>query len=187
MAETHSITQMLNEWSDGNEQALEDLIPLVYDELRRQATNYLYREKSNHTLQPTALLNEIFLKLIDKKNLHFNDRTHFYAIMANMMRRFLVDHARGKKRDKRGGDADTLPLDEAADAFYKEQNIDLIALDEALDRLEKFDGRLARVVELHYFSGLSLPEVAEVINLSVSTVKEDWAVAKAWLHRELTK
>jgi RNA polymerase sigma factor (TIGR02999 family) len=187
MAETHSITRMLNEWGDGDEQALEALIPLVYDELRRQATNYLRYEKSGHTLQPTALINEVFLKLIDNQKIQFNDRSHFFAIMANMMRRFLVDHARGKNRNKRGGSAETLPLEKAAEAFQPSNNIDLIALDEALTKLEKFDERLARVVELHYFSGLSLPEVADVMNFAVSTVKSDWAIAKAWLRRELSK
>jgi RNA polymerase sigma factor (TIGR02999 family) len=178
---------MLHEWGEGNEQALEELIPLIYDELRRQANFYLAKERQDHTLQATALINEIYLKLVENKKIHFQDRTHFFAVVAKMMRRFLVDYARSKNREKRGGKAETLPFDEAENIAYREQDVDLIALDEALERLEKLDERQASVVELHYFGGLTLHEVAEVLKVSYSTVKDDWAMAKAWLFRELTK
>lgn len=187
MSESHEITRMLREWSDGNQQALEDLMPLVYDELHKQAARFLRRERPNHTLQTTALINEAYIKLIDQHDVHFNSRAHFYAIAANIMRRILVDHARAKHRDKRGGKIEPVQLEDETIAVSSEQSVDLIALDEALDRLAEHDEQQARIVELRYFGGLTLEETAETIRLSRTTVATDWAMAKAWLHRELTK
>ena len=186
MNQTHKITQMLREWSDGNREALEELMPLVYDELHRQARRYLRRERPNHTLQTTALIHEAYLKLIDQ-NVNWESRTHFFAVAANMMRRILVDHARAKHREKRGGANENLPLEEAMLVVSDEKSIDLIALDEALNRLAEFDEQQSRVVELRYFSGLSLEETAAALKVSRTTVANDWALAKAWLHRELTR
>lgn len=178
---------MLHKWSNGNHQALEDLIPLVYDELRKQAARFLRRERPDHTLQTTALIHEAYIKLIDQRDFHFNSRTHFFAVAATIMRRILVDHARAKNRIKRGGNQIILPLDEEIVHVENDQSIDLIALDDALDRLAKYDEQQARIVELRYFSGLTLEETAEALKISRTTVATDWAMAKAWLHRELTK
>ncbi len=187
MSETLNITQMLREWGDGNREVLEDLMPLVYDELHKQAARFLSRERRDHTLQTTALIHETYLKLVDQRQVNWESRTHFFAIAANLMRRILVDYARAKHREKRGGDAVKLPLEEAALVVGKEKSVDLMALDEALIRLENFDKRQARIVELRYFGGLSLEETAEVLKISRTTVADDWAMAKAWLHRELTR
>ncbi len=187
MAQTHLITQMLQQWSDGNRDALEELMPLVYDELHKQARRYLRRERPNHTLQTTALINEAYLKLIDQREVNWESRTHFFAVAANMMRRILVDHARAKHREKRGGADENLPLEEAMLIVSDEKSIDLIALDEALNRLAAFDEQQLQIVELRYFSGLSLEETAAVLKVSRTTVAKDWALAKAWLHRELTR
>jgi RNA polymerase sigma factor (TIGR02999 family) len=187
MKQNHSITQMLREWSDGDREALEALMPLVYDELHKQARRYLRRERQNHTLQTTALIHEAYLKLIDQREVNWESRTHFFAIAANLMRRILVDHARTKHRAKRGGSGEDLPLDEAMLVVSDEKTIDLIALDEALTRLAEFDEQQARIVELRYFSGLSLEETAAVLKVSRTTVATDWSLAKAWLHRELTR
>lgn len=187
MSQTPKITEMLRQWSDGNQLVLDDLIPLVYDELHKQASLYLRRERPNHTLQTTALINEVYLKLIDQKNASWENRKHFFAIAAKLMRRVLIDHARAKNRAKRGGEALTVPLDEGALAAGKQKDIDLIALDEALDRLKEKDERQVRIVELRYFSGLTLEETADVLEISRTTVAGDWRMAKAWLHRELTR
>ncbi len=187
MSETQNITQMLRLWSDGNREVLEDLMPLVYDELHKQAARFLNRERRDHTLQTTALIHETYLKLIDQREVNWESRTHFLAIAANWMRRILVDYARAKHREKRGGDAVKLSLEEAVLVINKEKNIDLMALDEALIRLEKIDEQQARVVELRYFSGLSLEETAEALKISRTTTANDWKMAKAWLHRELTR
>ncbi len=184
---SHEITRMLRQWSDGNGEALDNLLPLVYDELHRQAARYLRRENKDHTLQPTALINEAYLKLIDQREVNWQNRTHFFAIAAQAMRRILVDHARTKHREKRGGDNAKLPLDEALMVVADEKNIDLIALDKALTRLEMKDKQQTRIVELRYFSGLSLEETAEALNISRTTAARDWAMARAWLHRELTR
>ncbi len=186
--EKQNITQLLLTWNKGDKQALDELMPLVFDELHRQAARFLRRERSDHTLQTTALINEAYLKLIDQNRVNWQSRTHFFAIAANLMRRILVDYARSKNRDKRGGDLMKLSLEEAADvAVGKEKNIDLMALDEALSKLEKIDERQARIVELRYFGDLTLEETAEALNISRTTVIEDWAMAKAWLRRELTR
>lgn len=187
MNQTRQITGMLRQWSNGNREALEELMPLVYDELHRQAARFLSRERRDHTLQTTALIHETYLKLIDQREVNWESRTHFYAIAANLMRRILVDYARTKKRNKRGGDAVKLTLEEAALVVGKERSIDLMALDEALTRLEKIDAQHSRIVELRYFGGLSLEETAAALKVSRTTVATDWAMAKAWLHRELTR
>ena len=181
------ITQILRESSDGNKELLDKLMPYVYEELRRQASRYLRRERSDHTLQTSALINEAYLKLADQKEVAFESRTHFFAITANAMRQILVDYARTKHRQKRGGNDVKVPLEESIIISSGEQNIDLVTLDEALNRLEKIDLQQMRVVELRYFSGLSLEETAEVLNISRSTAAREWTMAKAWLHRELTR
>ena len=178
---------MLHEWSDGNHEALEALMPLVYQELHKQAARYLRRERQNHTLQTTGLIHEAYLKLIDQRSVNWQSRTHFYAIAARLMRRILVDHARTRQREKRGGDLLMIPLEDAASIAGNQQNVDLVALDEALNHLAKIDAQQARIVELRYFSGLSLEETAEALKISRTTVAQDWSMAKAWLHRELTK
>ena len=181
------VTQMLKEWSDGNQNIFDKLMPLVYEELRRQASRYLRKERSNHTLQTTALIHEAYLKLIDQKNVEWQNRAHFFAIAAQAMRRILVDYARERHRAKRGGAAENLSLEKAAFIVSKEKSLDLVALDEALSRLAKFDERQARVVELKFFSGLDIDETAEVLGVSNATVRRDWNMAKAWLHQEITK
>lgn len=188
MNDTQQITHMLRDWSGGDREALEGLLPLVYDELHRQAASFLRRERSDHTLQATALINETYLKLIDQRNVSWENRTHFFAIAASLMRRILVDHARSKNREKRGGDAINLTLnEELISSAGEEKSIDLMALDEALTRLEKLDEQQAKIVELRYFSGLTLEETAEALRISRTTVATNWAMAKAWLHRELTR
>jgi RNA polymerase sigma factor (TIGR02999 family) len=181
------ITQMLREWSDGKPEALENLLPLVYTELHRQAASFLRKERPGHTLQTTALIHEAYLKLIDRRDSKWQSRTHFFAVAAQAMRRILVDYARAKHREKRGGDNIKLSLEEATLVAAKEKGVDLIALDEALNKLANFDEQQARVVELRYFSGLSLEETAEALHVSRATVARDWEAARAWLHREITK
>lgn len=182
------ITRLLQEWSDGRREALDALIPLVYDELRRQARHYLKRETDEHTLQTTALVNEAYLKLIEQNRVVWQNRAHFFGIAANMMRRILVDYAKTKHRQKRGGAAENLPLEEA---FYivaaEESEVDLLALDKALNELAEMDEQQAKIVELRFFSGLSIAETAEVLQISPATVKRDWNMAKAWLHHELSR
>ena len=187
VADAAKITQMLREWSDGNARALDNLLPLVYAELHRQAARFLRKERPGHTLQTTALINEAYLKLIDRRDVNWESRTHFFAVAANAMRQILVDYARAKHREKRGGDNLKVSLDEAMLVTTEEKGVDLIALDEALNKLSRFDAQQARVVELKYFSGLSLVETAEVLHISRATVARDWEAARAWLYRELTK
>ena len=181
------ITQILRDWSGGDREALDTLMPLVYDELRRQASRFLRRENSDHTLQTTALIHEAYIKLIDQRKTDWQNRSHFFAIASQAMRRILVDHARTKHREKRGGHDLKLPLDEAMTVAGDEKSVDLVALDEALTRLEAIDKQQSRVVELRYFSGLSLEDTADVLKISRSTAARDWAMARAWLHRELTR
>ncbi len=181
------ITQILQEWSEGKQEAFDQLIPFVYEELRRQAARYLRRERINHTLQATAILHEAYLKLIVQTDVKWESRTHFFAIAAQAMRRILVDHARTKHREKRGGAAFKVTLDDAMPLAAEEKSLDLIALDEALIRIAAKDKQQARVVELRYFSGLSLEETADALGISRATAARDWNVAKAWLHRELTR
>jgi RNA polymerase sigma factor (TIGR02999 family) len=181
------ITQMLREWSGGKQEALDNLLPLVYTELHRQAARFLRKERPGHTLQTTALINEAYLKLIDRRDVEWESRTHFFAVAAQAMRRILVDYAKAKHREKRGGDNIKLSLDEAMLVAAKEKGVDLIALDEALNKLNLLDEQQSRVVELKYFSGLSLEETAEALHVSRATVARDWEAARAWLHRELSK
>jgi len=180
-----NVTQLLIGWSKGDKEALDKLVPLVYDELRRQAARYLQHERIGHTLQTTALIHEAYLRLIDQKNVHWQNRAHFFGIAAQMMRRILVDHARTKKRAKRGGSDVRVSL---SDANLKTpgQDLDIVALDEALERLAEIDEQQSRIVELRFFSGLTVEETAEVLSISTATVKRDWSMAKAWLHREIS-
>ncbi len=185
--QTHEITEILRQWSDGRQEAFDKLMPFVYDELHRQAARYMRRERRGHTLQTSALINEAYLKLIDQKEVAWQSRTHFFAFAANAMRQILVDYARTKNRQKRGGDEVLVPLEEALVIATPEKNLDLTELDEALTRLEKIDARQSRVVELRYFGGLSLEETAEALHISRATAAREWAMARAWLHRELTR
>lgn len=180
-----SVTQLLDEGSKGNKEALDQLLPIVYDELRRQAARYLRQELPGHTLQTTALIHEAYIRLIDQRNVQWQNRAQFFGIAAQLMRRILVDHARTKKRVKRGGSNLRVSLNEAL-AVTKGSEVDLIALDEALDKLAEIDPQQSRVVELRFFSGLSVAETAEVLDISPATVKRDWSVAKAWLYREIS-
>jgi len=183
---TQNITAMLQEWNDGNREALDTLLPVVYEELRRQAHRYIKRERKNHTLQTTALIHEAYLKLLEQRNVECESRTHFFAIAANLMRQILVDYARTKGSLKRGGTAGKLPLEEAILIAAQETDVDLLALDRALNCLAEMDERQSRIVELRYFSGLSITETAEVLQMSPTTVKRDWNVAKAFLNHELS-
>lgn len=186
MPDSQNITQLLKDWSEGDQEVLDELMPLVYEELRRQASGYLRRERPNHTLQTTALIHEAYLKLIGQE-VSWQNRAHFFAIAAQAMRRILVDHAKTRHREKRGGAAENLALEEAAFVGVSEKSVDLVNLDEALNRLAKLDQRQARIVELRYFSGLSIDETAEVIGVSNATVRNDWNMAKAWLKQEIQK
>jgi RNA polymerase sigma factor (TIGR02999 family) len=181
-----NVTILLQQWSRGNEGAIEQLFPLVYDELRKLAGGYLRRERSDHTLQSTALVHEAFLRMVDQQAVEWQSRAHFFGIAARIIRQILVDHARARRAQKRGGDALTLPLDEAL-AMPERKNVDLVALDDALTALARLDERQAKVVELRFFAGLSIEETAEALRTSAATVKRDWVVAKAWLLRELDR
>ena len=187
LEKSQEITRMLQEWNGGKQEALDALLPLVYAELHRQASRYLRRERPDHTLQATALIHEAYMKLVDQREVNWQNRAHFFGIAAQMMRRILVDYARQRHRAKRGGIAEDLPLEKAALVVSEEKSVDLVALDEALTRLAKFDERQARIVELRYFSGLTIEETAEVLRISPATVKSDWNVAKAWLRHEITR
>jgi RNA polymerase sigma factor (TIGR02999 family) len=181
------ITRILNDWSKGNQEAFDALLPLIYDELHRQAERFLRRERAGHTLQTTALINETYLKLIDQREVNWQNRAHFFGIAAQAMRRILVDYAKARHREKRGGADENLPLEAATLAVSGEREIDLEELDEALTRLATMDKRQAGVVELRYFGGLSIEETAEVLRISPATVKSDWKLAKAWLYQEVSK
>ena len=182
------ITEMLRDWSDNNRADSADaLLKLVYDELRRQARRYLQKERRGHTLQTTALVHEAYLKLIKQKNVSWEGRSHFFGVAATMMRRILIDYAKTKHRLRRGGVHSDLPLETALTISVSDSDFDLLALDEALNRLAEKEAHLAKVVELRFFSGLDVVETAEVLDVSESTVKRDWAMAKAWLHREMTR
>jgi len=178
------ITARLLAWNSGDAAALDDVIRGVYQELRRMAERYLRLESPGHTLQPTALVHEAYLRLIDQTQVNWRNRAHFFGVAAQMMRRILVDHARTKQRDKRGGSARKLSLDEVMDVS-KGQAADLVALDAALESLTEFDPRKSRVVELRFFGGLSVEETAEVLAVSPQTVLRDWKLAKAWLYQEM--
>jgi len=180
------VTRLLQAWSDGNAAALEQLTPLVYEELRRLAARYMGRERPGHTLQTSALINEAYLRLVDARGVQWHNRAHFFAVSAQVMRRILVDFARARQNLKRGGGARPLPLEEAHVAA-PERSADLLALHEALDRLAALNPRQGRVVELRYFGGLTEEEMAEVLNVSQRTVRHDWGLARAWLYRELSR
>ncbi len=178
------ITQLLRDWGRGQESALDQLMPVVYNELRRIARNFMRRQDRGHTLQTTALVNEAFLNLVDSSHVNWQSRTHFFAIAAQLMRRVLVDAARRKNSQKRGGEFLRVTLDQRAD-IVPENNTDLVALDEALVRLAHMNPRHSRVVELRYFGGLTEEQVAEVLKVSPRTVRRDWTLARSWLFREL--
>jgi RNA polymerase sigma factor (TIGR02999 family) len=183
---TQEITQLLVAWNNGDALALERLAPLVHAELHRLARRYMAGERPGHVLQATALVNEAYMRLIDWKNVEWKNRAHFFGLAAQIMRRILVDFARAQHREKRGGDALRVSLSEAA-GIVQELRPDLVALDDALQALEKLDSRQARVVELCFFAGLSYKEAAESLNVSVGTVRRDLSLAQAWLYRELCK
>ncbi|HXW89114.1 MAG TPA: sigma-70 family RNA polymerase sigma factor [Terriglobales bacterium] len=183
-ASAHQVTELLASWSRGDVKAREELIPLVYAELRRLANSYLRRERSDHTLQPTALVHEAYLRLIAQREIHWKDKGHFFAITAQLMRRILVDHARGHLAEKRGSGMAKVPLDDAL-VMTRERPGKLLALDESLSRLAQVDPRQAQIVELRVFAGLSVEEAAEFLGISLATVKRDWRMAKAWLSREI--
>jgi RNA polymerase sigma factor (TIGR02999 family) len=180
------VTQLLLDWSKGNQGASDKLMPLVYDELRRVAQNYLRNERPDHTLQATALVHEAYLKLIDQTSVDWHDRAHFFGLASQMMRHILVDHARRHQAAKRGGLVQRLTLVEAV-SFPDQKDFDLVALDEALTNLAQLDSQQSRIVEMRFFGGLTIEETATALSLSVATVNREWRLAKAWLLRALTK
>lgn len=184
---SQEISRILQQWSDGGKEASEKLMPLVYEELRRQASRYMRRERIGHTLQATALIHEAYLKLIDQRDVNWQNRAHFFGVAAQVMKRILVDYAKARHREKRGGEAENLPLDEARFVISDGKSVDLIALDEALTRFAEFDPQQAKIVELKYFAGMKIEEIAEALRLSPATVKREWNSAKAWLHSEISK
>ena len=181
----HDVTQLLQAWREGDERALEKLMPLVYQELHRLAQRYMARESPGHTLQTTALVNEAYLRLVGAGKLNFQNRAHFFAVSAQLMRRILVEFARRQGSLKRGGDVQRVSLEESV-VVYGERGADLVALDDALIALAAIDARRSRVVEMRFFGGLSVEETAEVLKVSPETVMHDWKLAKAWLLREMS-
>jgi RNA polymerase sigma factor (TIGR02999 family) len=179
------VTRLLVNWSKGDQKALEELTPLVYAELRRLAGRFLRRERSDHTLQSTALVHEAFLRLIDQRSVQWQNRAHFFGVAAQLIRRILVDYARSRQTAKRGADAIKLSLDDAL-AVAEKRDLDLVALDDALNNLARLDEQQSRIVELRFFTGLSIEETAEVLGVSPATVKREWVTAKALLYRELS-
>jgi RNA polymerase sigma factor (TIGR02999 family) len=179
------VTKLLVNWTNGDKKALEALMPLVYGELHRLARRYLRRERSDHTLQSTALVHEAYLRMVDQKGVQWQNRAHFFAVAAQMIRRILVDHARTHNAEKRGGGACKLALDEAI-GVPQRRDLNLVALDDAINGLAEMDPQQGRIVELRFFGGLSIEETSEVLGISPATVKRDWAVAKAWLYRDLS-
>lgn len=180
-----NLTQLLISYSEGNREALEELLPQVYQELRRLAQSYMRRESSGHTLQATALVHEAFFRLVDQKSMQWQNRAQFFGIAAQLMRRILIDHARNRHAAKRGGSQAKIAFDEAVHWSDGDEGPDLLALDVALEKLAAIDARQAKVVELRYFGGLSIEETAHVLGTSPATVKRDWTLAKVWLYREL--
>ena len=185
-ASSPNVTQLLVAWSKGDQHAFDALMPEVRKELHRLAAHYMAEEPPGHDLQPTALINEAYLRLVDWKNIQWSDRAHFFGMAANMMRRVLVDYARSRDRLKRGGEAIQVSFTEAANVPVP-QSTDVLALDKALRELEKIDPRKGQIVEMRFFGGLSQEETAEALNVSVATVRRDWSLARAWLLRELKK
>jgi RNA polymerase sigma-70 factor, ECF subfamily len=182
----NEVTDRLIAWGADDRAAFDQLLPLVYQELRRMAVNYLRRENPGHTLQPTALVHEAWLRLIDQTRINWRNRAQFFGVAAQIMRRILVDHARAKHREKRGGDAVKLSIDNVIDLSQK-RAADLIALDDALDDLKRIDRRKSRVVELRYFGGFSVEEAAQILEVSPETVMRDWKMAKAWLYQQIRR
>jgi RNA polymerase sigma-70 factor, ECF subfamily len=185
MPEPENVTQLLVDWSAGDQAALEKLMPLVQSELRRLASNYLRRERPGHTLQPTALVNEAYLRLIDQRNAHWQNRAQFYGVAAQLMRRILVDHARQHQAEKRGGSHQQRLSITSAGQLATEPQLDLLALNEALEELAEIDLQQSRIVDLRFFGGLSIEETAEVLSIGHATVERDWKMARAWLRRKL--
>jgi len=185
MQNSESVTQLLLKWNDGDPKALERLMPVVYSELRRLAANYLRRERQNHTLQPTALVNEAYLKLVDQRQSHWQNRAQFFGVAAQLMRRILVDHARQHKAAKRGGPSQERLSITNVEALSATPEVDLLALHEALEELTELDPQQGRIVELKFFGGLSIEETAEVLGVGHATVERDWKMARAWLRRKL--
>jgi RNA polymerase sigma factor (TIGR02999 family) len=181
-----AITQLLIAWSDGRHEALDALVPIVYADLKRIAAGYMQRERSDHPLQPTALVHEAYVRLVDQRRVQWRNRAHFFGVAAGMMRRILVDHARARRSDKRGGGLERVTLTGEDVAVPGPQQFDLLDLHHALERLAAFDPRQERIVELRYFGGLTIDEVAEVTELSAATVAREWTIAKAWLRAELS-
>ena len=181
---THEVTQLLIAWSSGDKAALDKLMPLIHQELRQLAHRYMSRERPGHTLQTTALVNEAYLRLINRKDVHWQNRTHFFAIAAELMRTILVDHARSHAYAKRGGGLRKIELDEAM-IVSKERAAEVVALDEVLKELANIDPQQSRIVELRFFGGLTIEETAEVLGLSPATIKREWSTAKAWLKRAI--
>ena len=180
------ITELLLRWKGGDADALDHLTQLIYPELRRMARQYMGRERPTHTLQTSALINEAYLRLVDQQATHWHDRLHFFAVAAQIMRHILIDHARRRHFAKHGAGAPHVPLDETA-VIYQERAAEFVALDDALRRLAEFDARKSQIVELKFFGGLTVEEVAEVLNLSPVTIKREWRAAKAWLHLEISE
>ncbi len=185
MSQLNQVTRLLQAWRDGDQAAFDELIPLIYDELRRLARGYLRRERPGHTLQTSALINEAYLRLVDQQAV-WRNRAHFYGVAAQLMRRILVDHARAQQMAKRGGERQRVTLDDVAE-MPDAKATDLMALDEALIALAERDPRQGRIVELRYFGGLTIEETAEALGVSHATVEREWAMARAWLRRELSK
>ena len=185
MNDSHDVTQLLLKWSSGNQDALSELLPLVYRELQKIAHRYLSRERSSNTLQTTALVHEAYLKLIDQNRVQWQNRAHFFGIAAQAMRRILVDNARQRLADKRGAGAEKVSIDEVLIDISDERAGNLIDLDEALQKLAEIDEQKSQLVELRYFGGLSIEETAEVLGVSVATVNRQWRLAKAWLYNEI--
>jgi RNA polymerase sigma factor (TIGR02999 family) len=183
---SHEVTQFLVDWGNGDQSALNKLIPLVYDELRRMAHHYMARENPDHTLQTTALVNDAYLRLIDQNRTNWQNRAQFFGIAAQLMRRILVDHARSHAYAKRGGGTTQVPLDEGA-VLSPQRAADVLALDEALNQLTTIDPRKCRIVELRYFGGFTVEETASLLQVSDVTVMRDWSLAKAWLRREISR
>ena len=185
VSSTHEVTQLLKAWTAGDQEALEKLTPLVYQQLHRVAQRHMARQRPGHTLQTTALVNEAYLRLVDCAQINWQDRAHFFAVSAQLMRRILIDFARSRGYQKRGGNAPHLSLEEDAPSLCFEPDANLVALDDALKALAEVDARKSRVVELRFFGGLSIEETAEVLGVSAETVGRDWKLAKMWLLQEL--
>jgi RNA polymerase sigma-70 factor, ECF subfamily len=183
---TQSVTGLLQAWASGDQAALDELLPLVYDDLRRQARRYMRAQPAGHTLQTTALVHEAYLRLVGQSSVEWKGRAHFFGVAAKAMRSILVDHARARGAAKRGGSARTITLDEARAIAGPQASVDVLALDEALGRLAELDSRKSQLVELRYFGGLGIEEAAAVLGVSPATVKREWTTARAWLRRELS-